>query len=248
MSPFVVIYQQSSSEYTEENMSTARTARHYTTISVRMMVALGVFALLMLTFIKLALEVTESQAPRFDQPILLGIHAHASPVLDRLVPLLTELGGPVVVTCTTMALTLLFLRRRQFARVMIIVGGVAGGAALNLILKAYFGRPRPMLWPRLVSEGNFSFPSGHAMTTMALVAAIIAVLWYTRWRRHAIILGSLYVLVIGLTRMYLGVHYPSDVLGGWAIGAVWVIVVVYIVRQVTRSSKVRGPQTKPSRE
>lgn len=237
-----------SGEYTRYTMNTSRFSRLYTLISLNVLIAFGVFAALMLAFVKLALEVTEPQAPRFDQPILLAIHSHASPFLDQLVPILTELGGPIVVAITTITLVAIYMRRGQFLRAMIIFGGVVGGIGLNLLLKTCFERPRPMLWTRLVSEGNFSFPSGHAMTSMALAASIIAAVWYTRWRIHAIVAGAVYVVMIGLTRMYLGVHYPTDIFGGWAVGAAWVIVVVLVVRRFRRSSTVPEAATPPVRE
>jgi len=233
-----VIYQHCLVKYNTMIMIRSRIARLYAQLSLRVLVALGLFAVCMLAFVNIALEITEPHAPTLDQPVLLVIHAHASPMLDRLVPLLTDLGGVVVVALVAMGLIGWFVRRRQYRRALIMTLGVGGAAALNLLLKAFFSRPRPELWPRLVNETNFSFPSGHAMATMALAAALVAALWYTRWRIHAIIMGVVYVLIIGLTRLYLGVHYPTDVIGGWLIGAAWIAVVFAVLGRATQSSTV----------
>ena len=82
-----------------------------------------------------------------------------------------------------------------------------------------------------MTENGYSFHSGHAMASMALSASVIFLLWKTKYRLLAIIIGALYILTIGLTRMYLGEHYPSDILAGWLISLAWVVLVAFILRK-----------------
>ena len=97
------------------------------------------------------------------------------------------------------------------------------------MLKAIFIRPRPEEWTRIVEETNYSFPSGHAMSSAALAFALIVVTWRTRWRWPVVVVMALYTMMIGLTRLYLGVHYPTDIIGGWFVSAAWVAIVVLML-------------------
>jgi undecaprenyl-diphosphatase len=115
------------------------------------------------------------------------------------------------------------LRRRRAAVVLAV--GVGGAALINTLLKLAFHRVRPELWTPLVVERSFSFPSGHAMVSSALACSVTYILWHTRWRWLAVGLGLAVVVAIGLSRLYLGVHYPTDVLAGWTVGFFWVVIV-----------------------
>jgi membrane-associated phospholipid phosphatase len=110
-----------------------------------------------------------------------------------------------------------------------LAAGVGGAAILNAVLKLSFQRVRPSLWIPIVHESSFSFPSGHAMASSALALTIMVLVWPTRWRWPAIVLGAAYIVLIGFTRVYLGVHYPSDVIGGWAVSFVWIMTMRAII-------------------
>jgi len=121
------------------------------------------------------------------------------------------------------AVILAFLWWKSRPQALFWTFSVAGAAVLDLIMKLIFNRLRPELWPRLVQESDASFPSGHSMYSMAFVVAIILMLWPTPYRPLALVLGVLFTLAVGLSRLYLGVHYPTDVLAGWLSGLAWVL-------------------------
>ena len=98
----------------------------------------------------------------------------------------------------------------------------AGSALLNLGTKQFFQRDRPTLWESIAPEDTFSFPSGHAMGSMTLAVTVVLLAWPTRWR-WPVALMAVFTLLVGYSRVYLGVHFPSDILAGWMAGAAWVV-------------------------
>jgi undecaprenyl-diphosphatase len=134
----------------------------------------------------------------------------------------TVLGAaPCMVAFTTLLLALMWRRRRRRDLVFVIVS-LGGAAALNVLVKSVFQRSRPMLWPSPSPEYSYGFPSGHAMASMALALTVVALAWHSRWRIATIAVAVLWVLAVSGSRLYLGVHYPSDVLGAWAASILWV--------------------------
>ena len=168
-----------------------------------------------------ALILAQGHAP-FDAPVLLALHRHARPALDELAVFLTIVGntGPMIGAGVLTAAALLATGRRRAAG--LFVAGLGGSMLLTQVLKHLATRPRPTLWVSLRPEHTFSFPSGHAMDTAALAAALFFVLPGHRWLWA---LAPLFALGVGWARMYLGVHFPSDVLAGWSAGAGWVLLV-----------------------
>jgi membrane-associated phospholipid phosphatase len=185
------------------------------------MLFLGV--LLPLTvFAKIADEVHDRKPFGFDDPLLLDIHRHASPLFDRAMLLASAFGSPglMVLLCSAVIALLLVRKRRHDAAFFALA--VVGAGLLNLGAKLFFGRARPDLWISIAPRDDFSFPSGHAMGTMAVACAIYFLARSLRLRVLALLGGGAFVLTVGFSRMYLGVHYPSDVLGGWLASLAWV--------------------------
>jgi len=173
-------------------------------------------------FAALAEDVWSREPLRFDNPPLLWLHAHASSPLDALMLGVTTLGGAKVMAGALLLTfgVLAYLRRWGEAAFLFVATG--GAEAFNLLLKALFHRSRPALWPSLTFESDFSFPSGHAMFSAAVLGAALVLLAGSRWRRPVLIAGGLFALLIGVSRVYLGVHYPSDVLAAWCAAHAWV--------------------------
>jgi membrane-associated phospholipid phosphatase len=174
-------------------------------------------------FGKLAEDVAEQAVFSFDKPILLFIHSLATPFLDNVMLAFSALGYLFGVVPLDIGLFLFLLWRHRWRYATFWGLAIGGAALLNLIAKSAFGRIRPDLWLSIAPEVTFSFPSGHAMGSMALVTALIVLAWPTRWRWISIIVGGLFVFFVGLSRSYLGVHYPSDILAGWAASVAWVL-------------------------
>lgn len=159
----------------------------------------------------------------WDVPLLLWIHTHAQPQIDFWASRLTRLGGFWGVTGFSALVVLLlgFEKRWRFLTYFVVT--MLGNGLINRIAKAALHRVRPHLWQSPAPEYDYGFPSGHAMGSMALVAALVILTWRSRWRWWTVGLGSIYVLMIAWTRLYLGVHYPSDVVAGWLAAIAWAV-------------------------
>ncbi|WP_210518614.1 phosphatase PAP2 family protein [Hymenobacter terricola] len=173
-------------------------------------------------FVNVAEDIWESGGFIGDKRILEFLHRHAAPLLDRLALGFTAAGDPlpmgIVAGLITVGLAVWGTRSRAW-----FFGLSVGGAmALNLLVKVLFARPRPALWISLKPAFYYSFPSGHAMGAAALVTALGFLLWQHRGHWLAWVAGPLFVLGVGWSRMYLGVHFPSDVLAGWTGSVGWV--------------------------
>jgi membrane-associated phospholipid phosphatase len=185
-------------------------------------VTFGMVAVPVFGFVQVADEVRDRDTLGFDEAVLQAINTIASPWLNAVVAGLTELGGVIGVIAITAGLSVLLWRRRLRLKAAQLVLGVGGAVLLNVLLKAVFQRDRPALWERIVTENSYSFPSGHAMASSALALSIIVLFWPTRWRWVAVAIAAVYMLVIAFTRLYLGVHYPTDIVAGWCVSAAWI--------------------------
>ena len=159
----------------------------------------------------------------WDNGILLWFHANSSLTLDPFVLFFTYLGGPIVMPLASLVIVIALLSQHQRSRALFFGLAMLGELLINQGAKLLFARPRPDLWAHLVEEKAFSFPSGHAMASSAFVTAVVLLLWYTRWRNLSVALGALFVVLVCLSRLYLGVHYPSDVLSGSLASLAWVV-------------------------
>ena len=174
-------------------------------------------------FAMLAEDVWTEERFAFDDPILLYAHSHATPILDLGMLWVTRLGYAWGVVPVDIVVGIWLLVRHRWRDSAFFIVAVGGAALLNLSAKALFGRERPKLWPSIAPEHTFSFPSGHAMGSTALAVALIVLLWPTRWRYLSLIVGIVVILLVGASRIYLGVHYPSDILAGWLASLAWVV-------------------------
>ncbi len=180
-------------------------------------------ALPLLAFALFALGVVVQRPFGFDEPVLLWMREHAAPGLDRFFLAVSALGHRYGVIPADVVAVLVLAGLRRWREAGFAASAFVGSALLNRGGKAWFQRDRPELWESIVDESSFSFPSGHAMGSSTLALAAIALAWPTRWRWHAVAVGGLFVLLVGSSRVYLGVHYPSDIVAGWLLASAWVV-------------------------
>lgn len=193
-------------------------ARRYWPLTVLLLTVL----LPLYIFGQLAEEIYKKGGFIGDAAILRFLNRHASPTLDALMVFFSRAGAPLpMVVCFAGVLLALAVRRRR-GDALFFAFAVAGAMTINVTAKLIFHRSRPDLWASLVPENDYSFPSGHAMGSMATVAALAFLTWRTHWRWPVLVGGGLFVALVGLSRLYLGVHYPSDVAAGWAASYGWV--------------------------
>ena len=179
---------------------------------------LAMFLVSSVLFAILAIAVTDGVTSNFDNAILLWINQHSDQALNGFFKLATHLGGAIFVIIVTLVLGIFLAYKKKYNKAAFLGLAVGGVAVGNYLLKGLFGRARPDLWEKIVNETYYSFPSGHASASFALAVCVVLIFWRTRWRIPATIISALYVLTVGASRLYLGVHYPSDVLGGWIFG------------------------------
>jgi membrane-associated phospholipid phosphatase len=185
-------------------------------------------------------EVWEKEAFGLDTTILLWLRQWTSPGLDRVMLTFTTLGNPeFVVTLVMFSLGWLW-RSQRFLEMKVFMIACLGALILNQELKVFFAKPRPQLWPRLINEETYSFPSGHALGSLVLYGFLAYVLaeQFPRFSRWIYGFAVALIAVIGFSRLYLGVHWPTDVVAGYAVGFLWLITCITMIRlqtQVMRS-------------
>lgn len=179
-----------------------------------------------------------------DRRLLLVIYAGDEPWLALAAIALTQLGnGSTLIPLTIVGALWLLYRRRRFDALTLLIASFTG-RALVILQKAWFARLRPEEDLRLVEVSSLSFPSGHAANS-TIVYLMLAVLLFDHPRRRRIALACAAVLslLIGLSRLVLGVHWPSDVVGGWAFGLPWVLLALTVSERVRPVRPSRGPAT-----
>ena len=184
-------------------------------------------------FGKLADEIHEGDSFSWDTSVLHFIHQHATPFWNWVFVTAEQTGGLFTIPfLVAMIFGLRFLKRPENSTFFALA--VVGAYAINLACKAFFQRARPSLWESPLPESNYSFPSGHAMVSMAVAVAFIELSWDTKWRWPVLFASLLGTFIIGFSRMYLGVHYPSDVLAGWSASLIWTCGLFLILKRGSR--------------
>lgn len=182
-------------------------------------------------FESLAMTVWRNQGGfLWDEPILLAIHQTTSPELTQLAVTLTQLGGFKAGVVLSSGLSLVLLLRRRWRSFLYLILATGGSGLINRVAKSFLHRVRPNLWESAAPELDFAFPSGHATVTMTVVVALIILTWGTRFCWLICLGGGSFVLAIAWTRLYLGVHFPSDILAGWLVSIAWAVGVALVIR------------------
>ena len=189
----------------------------------RLLLAFAGLLLPLWGFGELADEVREAEVFPFDAPILQFARGVADAGFDRAFLLFSKLGYEWGVVPFDVILVLVLALSRKLREGLFAGITIIGSALLNLGAKQLFARERPTLWESIAPENTFSFPSGHAMGSITLAMVLVLLAWHTRWRWWVAAPMTVFVLMVGLSRVYLGVHYPSDILAGWAFSIGWAV-------------------------
>ncbi len=202
-------------------------------------------------FAYVASEVLEGYPLAIDRWLLLRLRLVADPgvsvgprwLLQVMVDL-TALGGGTVLTLVAVFVTLYLAARRKVALAVFVLSSIAAGGVLTAVLKTLFARARPDIVPHLVEVSSASFPSGHAMNSAMVYltgAALLASAEPSRRVRIFLVSAALALtLAIGFSRVFLGVHFPTDVLGGWAIGIAWAVAASWAAAILQRRQAIEG--------
>jgi undecaprenyl-diphosphatase len=188
--------------------------------------------ILVLVFLKLASEVMEGETLAFDRRIVLAFRKADNPALpigpawiESSLLDITALGGPTVISLTVLAVVGFLMLQARYHSAVAILLTAASGEILNAALKSTFMRPRPDIVPHLRAAFETSFPSGHAMQSAIIYLTLGAMLMRLSERRltkiYCCTVAMLATFLVGVSRVYLGVHYPTDVLAGWIVGLFW---------------------------
>jgi undecaprenyl-diphosphatase len=199
-------------------------------------------------FLEIASVVSEGDSQQFDESVLRMLRAAdgIQPIGPRwLVPVahdLTALGSPSVIALLSVGVVGFLALRRKWGALCLVAASISGGALLNNVLKHSFDRTRPDASLRLAEVDSFSFPSGHTMLAAITYFTLGALLARTtgdrRVKCYFLAIAALLVFIVGVTRIFLGVHFPTDVLAGWCSGIAWALLCSLIARWLQRKGAV----------
>jgi undecaprenyl-diphosphatase len=221
-------------------------------IEVRLVMGLLLIGLGLWLFVELAGEVVEGDTRPLDEAILLALRNPADrndplgpPWLEEVGRDVTALGGSAIVGLVSGVVVVYMALAHRWTTFWLMLIVVGGSLLFNALLKAGFDRPRPDLVPHGMVVYHASFPSGHAMLSASVyltLGILLARLQALRFQA-ALIMGSaiLLTLLVGISRVYLAVHWPSDVLAGWVAGSIWAVACWLVSRQIRRYRRGKVP-------
>lgn len=209
--------------------------------TVELFLILAMFIVCIIVFLFLATRILGGREMRFDQAAFQFMDERNSPAMTKFMIFMSFLGDAPFLSGAAIVLLIyfLFIKKHRWYSVKVPVIAV-GSISLNLVTKMFFHRDRPVI-PHLVEASGLSFPSGHSMVSASFYGLLIYLSWHNIQNRvlHYALSGFLVltILLIGASRVYLHVHYATDVMAGFAAGFLWVILGVYGLRRLERYSK-----------
>jgi undecaprenyl-diphosphatase len=226
-------------------------------VEARTLLALLLVAGALWAFAGIAEEVTEGDTHAIDTSLLLALRSPTD-VSDPIGPIwvetamrdITALGGLTVLASVTLAAMGALALQRHGRSALFLGVAVAGGQLLSHGAKLLFDRPRPDLVPHGTAVVSTSFPSGHSMmaavTWLTLAMMLARAEPRRRMKAYWIVLAAVVTVAVGVSRVYLGVHWPSDVLAGWTLGAAWALLCLAVARWLSRRGDIEPEREDPS--
>jgi len=217
---------------------------------------LAVMAVIVVTSwlaIELADEVLEGTTQRYDEWVLRLLRTPGD-MTDPIGPAwfedmwrdVTALGSATVLTLVTVACAGYLLMRKQYGMLVLLAVATVGGQLVSLLLKGLVDRPRPAFDSGVGYVATSSFPSGHSMLSAVVYLTIGALVARAsspyRDKVYVLTLAMLVTLLVGVSRVYLGVHYPTDVLAGWSIGVIWALLCWLVAQYLQKRGAIEPPR------
>ena len=208
----------------------------FLTLSLPLGISAAVASLIF--FAWLSNEVLAGETRQFDEVTRAAVHHLASPTMTSIMRGISFTGSTIFLTTATIIMFIWFLTRRWRREGWLLGITMLGASILNTTLKLTFQRPRPEPFFDLLAPRTYSFPSGHSLASFCFYGALATVLTarienkkinFVTW-----LIAGVMVLVIGLSRIYLGVHYTTDVLAGYAAALIWIAVIRFLEMQLVR--------------
>ena len=219
-----------------------------------LLVGLGACAMVWI-FLSLSGEVVEGETQAFDVRILKALRNPNDPSLpigppwmESVLLDLTAVGSPTVLALVVLAVTGFLLLQTRYWTALFVMVTVVSGEVVSSAMKHLFSRPRPTVVPHLREVFSTSFPSGHAMTSAIVYLTLGAMLMRVSEQRltklYCFALALLLTMLAGISRVFLGVHYPTDVIGGWIIGFIWASICWLAAQQFEVRSGIKAERSK----
>ena len=209
-------------------------------------------------FAEVADEVMEAETDHFDAVVLRAFRQPGdlgTGIGPKWMPTavgdLTALGGTAVLTLMVIIVIAFLILRKKWASALLVLCASVGGTILGTVLKSLFQRQRPSVVPHLTEVTSLSFPSGHSMLSAVIYLTLGALLARTTKDRKVktffLLVAVFITVLVGTTRVYLGVHFPTDVLAGWCAGTTWALLCVMVARWLQKKHVVEPPSESPQR-
>jgi membrane-associated phospholipid phosphatase len=210
-------------------------------LSLEIIIVIILSILAVIAFYQMSSLLLDDEIAAFDEKVYFLVRYYASPFLDKLMLAVTFLGNRQFIVFPGIGIMIYYLFIRPHRWYSIKIPAVAlGSISTNLLLKELYDRARPTVNPMIEASG-LSFPSGHAMFNLSFYGLLIFLIWKeVKDPILKVVLSSLLfllIILIGISRIYLGVHYASDVLAGFAAGFLWLIIALFVTNTLERKAK-----------
>ena len=216
----------------------ANKKRFFEFLSLSLLLGLATAVGALIFFGWLADEALEGDARAFDDATRAAVHHFASPLMTAIMRGLSFVGSTIALSVATIFVVIRFAMRKWKREAILFALTMIGAGLLNITLKLAFKRPRPVPFFNLSPPETYSFPSGHSLTSAVFFGALAAILTArissTRVKAAIWIVSTAMFLLIGLSRIYLGVHYTTDVIAGFAAALIWILVVRFVEMGLVR--------------